>query len=137
MRHRLQWFIYLRAQGLRKADERLMGCGTLPYLTAPVGFVAAWATFRGPVGSTYSIGFSLVFCSNHSLNCALFELGVGQTDGRTEGRIAVLFNACYGRRHNRQQVEQFNSRHMDTTLSTPTRCTIHNELLLTSNTVVH
>ena len=46
MRHRLQWFIYLRAQGLRKADERLMGCGTLPYLTARVGFVAAWATFR-------------------------------------------------------------------------------------------
>jgi len=35
MRHRLQWFIHLRIQGLRKVDEHpatvLVGYGTLSY----------------------------------------------------------------------------------------------------------
>ena len=48
MHHRLQWFIHLRAYGLRKGDEHpdctLMGRGTLYFLTLKAPVVDCFAT---------------------------------------------------------------------------------------------
>jgi len=76
MRHRLQWFIYLRAYGLRKGDEHpaslLIGYGTLyPYLLELAEVTISCFFSAGPCISVDTTYYSGVIADYGALYCVL------------------------------------------------------------------
>ena len=63
--------------------------GQLPFQPFPVVIGP-----RGPVGSTFSMGFLVAFCSDHIPKMHCFcPRGMGQTDRWTDGCIAASLDA--------------------------------------------